>query len=293
MTITEELVYVTSEDGYLLDGVKMLPSEPAPRPVAAVVWIHGNAGRFYDYPYVMIGRALADSGHPFFSVNTRGHDISTFLWHAAPGGKPMPWLSAGDLPTGGGSAWDALDEAPRDLASWIDLAAVAGEGRVVLAGHSSGAQRVVLYQAERRDPRVGGLVLASPDLVGFLPRPTLEEAEGMVAEGHGMEVIPAQPFAPWYRQSAQNVTGRHAILSHLLVGDDPTISHIDTPLLAYFGTREPGGAERTLTAIKQAAISTQVETRLVDDADHVYSGREAHVATMIGEWISRLPTPSV
>ena len=87
-TYGEELVYTSSEDGLLLEGVAIHPLGGASRPVS-VVWIHGNASRFYDYPYVMIGRALATAGYPFVSANTRGHDISTFVWRAS-GGKPAP-----------------------------------------------------------------------------------------------------------------------------------------------------------------------------------------------------------
>lgn len=90
------------------------------------------------------------------------------LWRASEG-RPTPWRTPQDMPTGGGSAWERLEEAPRDLAAWVDLAAPLGAGGVVLAGHSSGAQRVVLYQAERQDTRVVGLALASPDLRGVLP----------------------------------------------------------------------------------------------------------------------------
>ena len=285
---TEEIVYTTSEDGFLLEGVKLLPLGEAIKPIS-IVWIHGNAGRFYDYPYVMIGRALATSGYAFISANTRGHDISTFLWHAAAGGTPQSWQSGQFLPTGAGSAWDHLADAPRDLAAWVDMASGLAAGSVVLAGHSSGAQRLVLYQEERHDERVSGLVLASPDLVGFMPPAQLDEAERLIADGRGMEVLPAQPFAPWYRQSAQNVSGRNDVLSHLLKGNDPTISHITSPMLAFFGTREPGSGQGTLEAIVQSTPSAPVETQLIADADHIYSGHESEVAGVIDGWICRLP----
>lgn len=190
----EELVYTSSEDGFLLEGVVMRPVGVNVRPVS-IVWIHGNASRFYDYPYIAVGRALAASGYPFISANTRGHDISALLWRSS-GGRPLPWNAPGDAPTGGGSAWERLDEAPRDLAAWVDVAADLGTGGVVLTGHSSGAQRVVLYQAERQDARVVGIALASPDLRGFSPPGELAAAQGLIAEGRGMDLTPAQPYAP-------------------------------------------------------------------------------------------------
>jgi alpha-beta hydrolase superfamily lysophospholipase len=284
---SEELVYTSSEDGFLLEGVVIRPLSASPRPVG-VVWVHGNAGRFYDYPYIAIGRALA-AGYPFVSANTRGHDIATMLWRSF-GSQPAPWQGPQDMPTGGGSAWELLEEAPRDLAAWVDLAAGLGTAGVVLAGHSSGAQRVVLYQAERQDQRVAGLVLASPDLRGFMPPGELEAAQRLVAEGRGLEVTPAQPFAPWYRQSAQTVMSKATITAHLLETDEgePTIATIRCPLLAFFGAREPRGEATLETIRKQARTAARIETGVIADADHVYTGHEADAASVIARWVETL-----
>jgi pimeloyl-ACP methyl ester carboxylesterase len=293
---TEEIVYTTSEDGFLLEGLYIRPAEQRTAPPAGIVWIHGNAARFYDYPYVSIGRALAGAGFAVICANTRGHDISAYLWRAEER-RPRPWDSPAGMPIGGGSAWDALEEASRDLAAWVDLArSELAADSVVLVGHSSGAQRVVIYQAERQDPRVAGLVLASPDLVGFMPAGQLAEAERMIADGRGMEVLPAQPFAPWYRQSAQNVAGRSKVLSHMLESsqDEPaTIAQVSCPILAFYGTKE-GSAPNLFATIQARATGTaSVDTRLIEDADHIYSGQESLVAQVIAGWIGdRIAGPS-
>ncbi len=286
-TYREDVVYTSSEDDLLLEGALMRPVGVPAQPVS-VVWIHGNASRFYDYPYMVIGRALAMAGYPCVSGNTRGHDISAFMWRASEG-KPSSWSSPESMPIGAGSAWEQLDEAPRDLAAWVDLAAGLGTGGVVLAGHSSGAQRVVLYQAERQDPRVVGLALASPDLRGFMPPGELEAARRLVAGGRGTEVLPAQPYAPWYRQSAQSVVSKAAILARLLVSEtgEPTIAAISTPLLAFFGTREQGG-EGALETIRRQAHAARVDTQLIEDADHAYTTHEADVAGVIARWAATL-----
>lgn len=276
---TEELVYTTTEDGLLLEGVAVRPAGVPVRPVG-IVWIHGNAASFCAPAYVRLGRALAELGHPVVVGNTRGHDIAATLWRAD-----------GGMPGGGGAGWERLEEVPRDLAAWMDVAAAEmGTGRVALVGHSSGAQRVVLYQAERQDARVAGLALASPDLRGFFAPGELEEARRMVAEGRGMEVTPAQPWAPWYRQSAQTVAGKAAILSRMLEAEDgePTIAAIRSPILAVCGTREPR-TEATLEAIRrQARSAARVDTEVVAEADHFYTGHEADVAAVIARWAATL-----
>jgi hypothetical protein len=277
-THTEELVYATTEDGLRLEGLAITPASHATRPIS-IIWIHGNAAAFSAPGYVLLGRELAARGYLVVIGNTRGHDIAAMLWRA---GEPMP--------AGGGAGWERLEEAPRDLAAWVEVATALLPGGVVLAGHSSGAQRVVLYQAERQDARIAGLVLASPDLRGFFAPGEVDAARQLVAEGRGAEVTPAQPWAPWYRQSAQTVVSKADILACLLEAPDgePTIAAIRDPLLAFFGTNEPGGTA-TLAAIqRQARAATNITTDVVAGADHFYTGHEADVAAAIARWAATL-----
>jgi pimeloyl-ACP methyl ester carboxylesterase len=160
----------------------------------------------------------------------------------------------------------------------------------MLVGHSSGAQRAVLYQAERQDGRVAGLVLASPDLRGFLPAGELEAARRLVEEGRPQEVTPAQPWAPWYRQSAGTVVGKAEVLSHLLETQEgePTIASIRTPILAFFGSREMR-VEATLETIqRQARSAARVDSEMLADADHFYSRHEVDVAELLTRWAETL-----
>lgn len=280
MSHTEEMVYVTTEDGLLLEGLALHPADSATHPgrKPAIVWIHGNAASFSAQPYVALGRELVARGFPVIIGNSRGHDIAATLWRS--GGAPAP--------IGGGAGWERLEDAPIDLAAWVEFAAALGQGSVVLAGHSSGAQRVVLYQAERQDRRVAGLVLASPDLRGFLPPGELEAAQRLVDEGRGLEVTPAHPFAPWYRQSAQTVVNKAGILSHMLEAEDgrPTIAALHAPILAFYGGREQGGEARLENIRRQASGAARVDTEIVADTDHFYAGSATAVAAVIAHWVS-------
>lgn len=278
---TEDLAYTSTDDGLLLAGVVVRPRGVAFQPLS-FVWIHGNAARFYDYAYVAICRALAGAGYPCVSGNTRGHDIAAFVWRGTDG-RPRPWQGPQDMPVGGGSGWERLEDAPRDVGAWVELAAgLAGEG-VVLCGHSSGAQRVVLYQAERQDARVKGLALASPDLHGFMPPGELEAAQRLVADGRGLEVVPAQPYAPFYRQSAASMVSRAAVVDRLASSG---IAAIRCPVLAFSGDREPGGSPE-VTGSKFTGAS-RVLTRGIANADHFYTGVESQVADVLAEWAATL-----
>jgi pimeloyl-ACP methyl ester carboxylesterase len=126
---------------------------------------------------------MTGRGYTFLSANTRGHDFGAAL-------RGLTALT-------GGSAWESLQESPRDVAGWVDFLFAWGYRRVVLAGHGLGARKAAFYLTERLDPRVVGLVVASPIVLkhpGGAPteeeRSLLSSARGMVGSGRGRDLLP-------------------------------------------------------------------------------------------------------
>lgn len=274
----EELIYTESEDGLALEGVAIRHNTGAIQPTA-ILWIHGNTSNFYAYPYIAIGRALAQKGFLFVSGNTRGHDITASLWNL----KQNQEMA-------GGSAWEKLEDAPLDVGGWVQKVMSLGIDKVVLIGHSQGAAKVTLYQAQRQDVNVAGVVLASPDLHGHWAQ-WVEQAQALVKSEHGDELLPAMMGEPWYRLSANNVVSRAAVLDQVYTSAmrTPYIDAIQQPILAFFGTNHDVGATAELETLKQQAVkSARVDTALIDSADHVYVDYDQPVADLIGQWIENL-----
>jgi dienelactone hydrolase len=279
---SEELVHIQSEDGFELDGVVIRPTAGPVRP-AAVVWVRGATVSFSIPMVSRLGRALAGHGYVVVAGNNRGHDVGANLWRA------------GEAPVLGGTRWELFDQAPHDLGAWITYAAHAGPAQVVLAGHSFGAQKVVYYQAERQDPRVVGLVAASPGVrsvrdVLHAPPELVARAERLVAQGQGLELVPLGGSGP---VSAQTFLSRHRVGFDLFGLETPgaRIAQIRCPLFACYGTAEAAGADATdlLDGIRRnATAAPRVETRLFAGADHAYSGREDEVAAALAQWIGTL-----
>ena len=273
---TEEIVFIATEDNIQLAGAVISPNEDITTQ-ATIVWIHGNAASFYDRPYVLIGRELAQLGFAVVLGNTRGHDIATTLWKADDN-SPM----AG----GGGSGWERMEDSPRDLAAWIEFVATRSSRPVLLAGHSKGAQKALLYAVERPAPQLSGVALISPDLHGLRIPGDLEAALALLAEGRGTEVVPAQPWAHWYRQSAQTVVSHAKLADRLLSAENgaPIIASIRVPLFATFGGEERN-ASAELEIIREKATATpHVITEIIAGADHFYRAHEADVAHAIAHW---------
>src|SRR5712691_4950373 len=138
------LVRVRTRDGVWLDGVI---AEPRRRRTAALIWVHGLGSAFSSgQPLIReLSTRLNAAGIAYLKLNTRGHDT------VARGGKRLA-----------GAAFERFVESVEDIRAVIALARRAGYGRVILAGHSTGANKILHYAARVRDRRVSGLVLLGP-----------------------------------------------------------------------------------------------------------------------------------
>lgn len=144
------LVRVRTRDGVWLDGVI---AEPRRRRNAALIWVHGLGSAFSSgQPLIReLSTSLTVAGIAYLKLNTRGHDT------VARGGKRLA-----------GAAFERFGESVEDIRAMIALARRAGYGKVILAGHSTGANKVLHYAGRVRDRRVSGLILLGPisDIAG-------------------------------------------------------------------------------------------------------------------------------
>jgi dienelactone hydrolase len=238
------------------------------------VWIHGNTSRFYDQPYMQIGREMAALGYAFITSNTHGHDVASATWEPD-----------------GGACWERFEEIPVDVAAWIDVAVEEGFEGVVLVGHSFGANKVVYYQAERQDSRVLGVVSASGDIRWRATPELVALAEEMGAQGKGDEVLP-QVEVPWHRMSARTFLSRARIAQHVFHSETetPYIAKVRCPILAFYGSEEEWcGSADDLDGIRDnATAASRVDTEIIEGADHVYWGKADVAARLIGGWVDEL-----
>ena len=149
-SVPVSLVRARTRDCVWLDGVI---AEPRRRRNAALVWVHGLGSAFASgQPLTRaLSTRLNAAGIAYLKLNTRGHDT------VARGGKRLA-----------GAAFERFGESVTDIRAMIALARRAGHGEVILAGHSTGANKVLHYAARVRDRRVSGLILLGPisDIAG-------------------------------------------------------------------------------------------------------------------------------
>jgi len=263
---TATLVHALASDEVFHTGALFHPLMAAKS--LAMLWIHGGGQNFYYPTYLRIGAAVSAHGYPFLSANTRGHDQN--------------------------SRWDRFETSALDLAAWIDRLGALGYPRVVLVGHSFGGWRVASYQAERQDPRVRGLIIASTPVRKRFPQQPhyqerLELAERLVAEGRGDQYLPLE-----YPQTASSFVSfaRAGMDLYGLESPDRLLDRVGCPVLAWFGTE---GAEPTIGTAADLELARAnlphgfpFEALLLEGADHMYRGHEEEVAATIARWADQL-----
>ena len=284
MQYTEEVVFAATNDSVINAGLLFHPKEGSAKSIA-VIWVHGWGVNFYSPSYISIGRAFAENGYTFISVNTRMHDLGNVEGYR--NGKRLR----------GGGYWGVASDQTIDVSAWIDFAESKGFSKIILIGHSAGAAAVREYQSEKQDKRIAGLVLASGSVD---PAPPIDSAQykqalPLMAENKGDELIkdPKRSF-PSYISAAtlMDIANSPPEYKDFFGVQTPNsgITRIHCPILAFYGTYDDVGNEKTLELLKnsiqkQPKGPLSVTTAMIQDAEHMYMGKEKQVAALIIHWI--------
>ncbi|MBM4155225.1 MAG: alpha/beta fold hydrolase [Lentisphaerae bacterium] len=256
-----------------LDGFLVRPARPTR---TLLLFVHGMGSNFYRASLKKAFLDLARGGGPaVFSFNNRGAEGGTV-----------------DEPFAGCLA---------DLDAALRFGRAAGFRRFVLAGHSTGCQKIVHYQARRCAADVAGLVLLAPaddfaigrrDLGPAFAR-TVARARSLVKAGRGGERITGmhQPFsARRFLSIADRRRAEAAVFDY--EGPMRGFRAVSAPVLALFGSREEFAVmpvRAMLDCLAALHPAGRVTARLVPGADHGFHRREASVAALTARWIRGLP----
>lgn len=172
---------------------------------------------------------------------------------------------------------------------------------MILVGHSAGWASVARYQADARDKRVTGLVMASggvrPPDPGSDPA-WVAQAKKLVDDGAGEDLmrIPKRSFPAFISAATELDTINTPFAYKDYFGTkikDPAIVRVACPLLAFFGTGDDVGTEAELNLLKSsvqrlASGPSRVDITMIQNADHEYFGEEEQVAQVVASWADSL-----
>jgi pimeloyl-ACP methyl ester carboxylesterase len=280
--VAVSLVRLRTADGVFLDGVTV---DPKRRTETALVWVHGLGGVFSSgQPLIReLSACLGREGIGYFKFNTRGHDM------VARGGRRLA-----------GAAFERFADSIEDIRTVIAFARTSGYRKIVLAGHSTGANKVLHYLARTSDRRVSGLILLGPvsDIAGEhkqIGRPALErrvavaerlakrDPEALVPRAWGVWSArrylslyrpgEAEDVFPYYRPGA-----RWAALRR-----------VRTPIAAIVGSDDEfleRPAQELIDAFRRNALrSRSFAGMAVPGAMHGFQEHERELARIVTGWI--------
>jgi dienelactone hydrolase len=283
-TSPEQLVFARSSDGILNAGEMFSAKKTIAQPIA-IIWVHGWGVNFYSPTYVSIGRSLAEKGYTSFTVNTRMHDLGNIEGYK------------GDKRLRGGGYWGVGSDQTKDIVAWVDFAEANGFKKVVLVGHSAGCAAVRVYQAEKQDRRVIGLVFGSGGVNedGVMDSLLVHQAIRLNAEGKGDALVEdTKRSFPSYTSAATiiDIVNTPSDYSDFfgVRSDKAGITKIQCPILAFYGVNEEGWNESDLELLKTSIKKhpkgpVSVTTTMITGADHMYTGEENQVADVITGWL--------
>lgn len=279
---------ITTKDKLILQGILYLPDQKTKK---AYLHIHGMAGNFYENKFLdAMAKELTHEGYSFMSINTRGHDIIADFPIAGPEEK---YKRIGD-------AYEKFEECLLDIKPAIDYLEKEGYLQIILCGHSLGAVKVAYYIARTQDQRVKKLILMSPpDMVGSAEKESyhkdlLGQAQKMVSEGHGEELLPIKIWG-WYHLSANTYVDLNSrdypidIFNTYDKDKSSILREIRIPTFAFFGGRDDAAIwppKEALEIIKSKAVNTpRFDIDIVEDAPHSYFDKEKEMAKKITDWL--------
>ena len=252
-----ELARVETADGVWLDGLFEPAETSRSWPIDACLLVHGTGSNFYA-PGVLevFARQARAAGLASLRINTRGHDGLCTL-RGRGGSRP------------GGAAHEIIAEAPFDLAAWLDWLVARGHHNIALVGHSMGAVKSLLLQAQSPHIAVRRVVAISPPRFhhatwqghpqGALFRDDYRLAAERVARGEGQALFAVRQPVPYVTTAAGYLEKYGPEDRYDFV---PQLPHIGCPVLLLVGER----SERDSPAFAETVSLLQDDPRL---AGHV------------------------
>jgi pimeloyl-ACP methyl ester carboxylesterase len=279
-------------DGVALAGLLYEPRRTSPR---GVIWLHGGGGAsvFESRRTNLLASVFGAQGIAFFPFNNRGSGIVR---------------RAGD--TLGGSAFERIRDCVADIDGVIRELWRRGYRDITLAGHSTGANKIAVYDHYKPRNRAKRYVLlAGGDDTGILFaqlgrrkfNALLTKAKSMIKARRGDELAPPLPGPTMLSWRAlydvanpdgdYNVFPFYESMTATKLSRRPFryIGAIRKPSLYIYGDRDEYSFDDVPRCVSVLAqhVSNRADIVVMHDADHGFSGREEELGAIVANWISQ------
>ena len=264
------LVRFEATDGVGLAGVLYEPNggRASARP-PVIIWLHGTGGAsvFESRRTNLLAAEFLARGIAFFPFNNRGAHVVR---------------RAGDGL--GGAAFERIRDCVFDIDGVVRELRRRGYRDLFLAGHSTGANKVAVY--DRLEPRnriKRYILLAGGDDTALLhDARLLSKARAMIRARRGHELMwsPLRELMSWRAYyDVANPRGDYNVFG------PPwrQIKRIRKPSLYIYGDRDE--YEPDIPALAKQ-VGPNAEIVVLEDTDHGFTGREGELGQLIADWLT-------
>ncbi len=287
---------LSTDDGLIHQGIIAEPEEGGS---VAIAWIHGLTGTFYGNVSLITELARQTVRHKmaFGSFNTRGHDmIAGFR-------KIDPTRLQGYGYRTIGAGYEVFEECVQDIDAVIRYFLQKGYQKVILVGHSSGANKVCYYAGSGKRSFLHGVALFCPisdRLDPYVDKTEIqrkkERCRSLIASGKGDELLTDLHFFPLTPKRYLILMDDHSIEDQFGYGDSPPrmpyYERIRLPLFVLFAERDEY-ADRPVRDIKTVFDAMQrsswYASTIIPESYHSLRGFESSCVTSLFSWIQTIP----
>lgn len=300
------LVSFETSDHLVLPG---LLYEPQKRTKKVVIYLHGNGSSsvFYgDKQMNLFGERLNKAGISFFPFNNRG----------------AHWVKKLDRKIGKkkeravyGMTYELIKECILDIDGAIKSLKSLGYKTFYLAGLSTGANKIVVYHYYKpQNPVDKYILLSAGDDTGLYFEYNfkknkrnffniLEKCKQLIKDGLGRKIVPKSvvhdPVISYQSlydtinpDGDYNIFPFNEYLHKLKLSNKSLFKEyktIDKPTLVVYGEFDEycyGDVPQCVGILKKECPNPKLFTfKLIDDADHGFTGKEKELLTVITDWL--------
>lgn len=263
-------VSLTTPDGVLLDGTYRAGGS---RSDVGLLFVHGFTGTFDAAPVAILAASLADRGYATLSLNMRDAGCCIYT--------------------------NLFEDNATDIDVGVRFLKEGGASRVVVLGHSLGANRVTYYRAQIEDSAVRAMVLLAAvgnayrvasafDVQGAGAR-ALEEANRRLADGDGLDElleVPLGTLGTYYYTPASMISNGGPDTNSDFFKWLPGIS---LPLLFVQATNDAFLPFQRPELARQSAVrSPRSDLIYIERAGHSFTGHEDEVTDVLDGWLGQV-----
>lgn len=272
-----KIIEFLASDKIILNGI-LLGSQKN----TCILYIHGMNGNFYKnkIPFELSNSKFFS----VFSINTRGHDLLSTIKN-----------NKNNISYTAGTYAENFDVSFNDISGAVKLLKQLKFKKIILAGHSTGCQKILNYMITQKNNDIFGLIFLAPaDDYSIKKKELREEFQSFLKTASllknkkkgNIPSIKLGMFTPNRAISAYSLNKKEANLFYY-DGNLKDFSKVKIPILVIFGSKEEykdRNVKEYISKLKLKTNSKFFKGIIIKNARHSFYRYEKNIRLCIEEW---------